>query len=1382
GEGTGATVVAAATLLTDRIATRSVALGPRRYAKLSDFPLPLPEYRDEDAVTDRRLTVVTAGDGQSWWADELAAQASVGLDNELLDPTDDPWEIEMQAENLVRRSLDLGSRPAPSPEGRKYLVVDEDDSPRKRHWARLLALRALTENDLPVAVVDAAPTDGTAEEITTELKPEMFRATGSLPPCPGPFGGTTVVVLPRGSSAELEQRWLEVQEDDPLTKKSRFHRMRVATTDPGERGLITVLSTLKEEGRRNILLVPAEFAADAGTVQSLQRRVRSLEDEMTFQWLPGLGGREVLTPGSATAEAEDPIHHRLTVELQPSRNRLTVTDTIQLPESLRRDGLELSLSPDLRIRSSRPRLTRVGTTDDGSLVRYAVKTMPADGVLTLSANGTINDALGDLSEEYSRGFRSTRGIVGSQGVYLDGGSGWIPRFGDQLIDFEMEVSIPADWHVISQGAGTSNDGQGLARWTSELSVEQVYLVGGPLVVARDRAGDTEVLTYLHERDDALSRKYLDTAARYLEMYRRLIGPHPYSKFALVENFWETGFGMPSFTLLGPQVIRMPFILHSSFPHEILHDWWGNSVYVESKEGNWCEGLTAYMADHLVQEQRERGADYRRNTLQKYRNYVRESRDFPLTEFRSRHSAATEAVGYGKALMTFHQLRRKVGDDAFRAALAAFYREQLGQRASWADIEAAFEDQVDEELGPFFAQWIERTGAPELALTKMRSRRDGSRHRLTGRLDQVQAEAPYDLDVPLRVLTQDGAETHVVSTSSSSREFDLVLDAAPLSVAADPSFDLFRRLDPRETPASIGQLFGEPSILAVVPGSDPAERALHEQLVASWQSDAHSIEVVADTELDALPRDRSLWLLGHSNRFLSELLAHGESLGLSADRRAGRVTLAGETVDREDHSVVAILRHPSNLERAVGWIALGPDAAAPGLARKLPHYGKYSYLAFQGDEPTNVVKGQWPVHDSPLVVHLGDQPRLVPTEKRQALAELPPVFSERKLMSHVEWLAAPEREGRGLGTAGGAAAAEYVARAMAEIGLQPGGDDGTWFQSFTVSDGPGGRPVTARNVVGVLPGSKDSWGEQSVVLGAHHDHLGRGWPDVHSGDEGRIHPGADDNASGVAVLLELARVLVSEGGGSRNLVVVAFGAEESGRHGSRHYVKNPTLPLDQVHSMINLDAVGRLFGGKLSVHGTGTADEWPHVFRGCGYVTGVEPKIVPGGAEGSDQASFIDEGIPAVQVFTGVHADYHRPSDTADGIDGAGLVSVAAFVKEAVGFLLERATPMASRIEGAMAAPTTRPASAGSRRVSFGTVPDFGWEGQGVRIESLVAGGPAEAAGLAAGDVLLSIAGEPLTDLRGFSGLLKKLKPGQAVETVLLRNGERLVKTVEVRAR
>ena len=222
-----------------------------------------------------------------------------------------------------------------------------------------------------------------------------------------------------------------------------------------------------------------------------------------------------------------------------------------------------------------------------------------------------------------------------------------------------------------------------------------------------------------------------------------------------------------------------------------------------------------------------------------------------------------------------------------------------------------------------------------------------------------------------------------------------------------------------------------------------------------------------------------------------------------------------------------------------------------------------------------------------------------------------------------------------------------------MGLSPAGDAGTYFQSFPSPKSPSGTAVTLRNVIGVLPGSKAEWKGQSALLTAHYDHLGLGWPDVHKGDEGKLHPGADDNASGVAVLIELAKALASGEKPQRTIVFVAFSGEEAGLLGSKHYVEHPAFPLEQTIGVINLDTVGRLFDKKVSVIATGTASEWQHIFRGAGFVTGVEGRMIPEALESSDQKSFIDKGVPAVQIFTDPHADYHRPGDTADKIDGAG---------------------------------------------------------------------------------------------------------------------------------
>ncbi len=437
-------------------------------------------------------------------------------------------------------------------------------------------------------------------------------------------------------------------------------------------------------------------------------------------------------PAGAADEPQAVVaDYELQIELSPARNMLDVRAVIELADIYAGKPVEFLLTDAVEVLQSDPPLeslpfeegqgfsgingSSVDLTEEGHEARYRAVLPPGSTRLELRYRGKVNFPLGGQAEQYTRGFQSTAGIVAKQGIYLAGSSLWYPYFSNELVSFKLSTNVPKNWHLISQGNGTSRTDKGRADWDSAGPVDEIYLVGGPLVKYEEPAGAVAAEVYLREEDAALAQSYLTATAQYLEMYRELIGPYPYGKFALVENFWETGYGMPSFTLLGPQIIRFPFILTSSYPHEILHNWWGNSVFVDYQTGNWCEGLTAYMADHLMQEQRggEASAVYRRDTLKKYRDFVSEGRDFPITEFRSRHSAATEAVGYGKVLMGFHMLRRQIGDEAFRAAMARFYRSNRGRQASFADVQAALEASAEVDLDTFFSQWIDRVGAPDL---------------------------------------------------------------------------------------------------------------------------------------------------------------------------------------------------------------------------------------------------------------------------------------------------------------------------------------------------------------------------------------------------------------------------------------------------------------------------------------------------------------------------------------------------------------------------------------------------------------------------------------------------------------------------------------------
>ena len=369
---------------------------------------------------------------------------------------------------------------------------------------------------------------------------------------------------------------------------------------------------------------------------------------------------------------------------------------------------------------------------------------------------------------------------------------------------------------------------------------------------------------------------------------------------------------------------------------------------------------------------------------------------------------------------------------------------------------------------------------------------------------------------------------------------------------------------------------------------------------------------------------------------------------------------------------------------------------------------------------------------------------------------------------VETLSSEAFDGRGLGTEGLGRALDYLESRFEEVGLRPLGEDG-YRQSF---EGPEGSTLV--NLVGVLG---DAQGDRHVVLGAHYDHLGRG--EKEDANHGLIHPGADDNASGIAVLLESAKRIGKEELGHR-VVIVAFSGEEKGLLGSTYYVENPALPLESCTAMLNLDTVGRLFDGALTVFGGGSAQEFKHILQGVNYGFKFQLELPEKDPEAGDHVSFGRRGVPSIHVFTGPHADYHRPGDTAEKIDYEGLEKIAGFTTELAIYLAGRDEPLSYVPPGANKAASSGPPSRGvGRRVSFGSIPDFNYSGEGVLLSGVIPGSPAEKAGLEEGDKLVEFAGVAIEDLRAFSGILKGLNPGDEVSVVFERDGERHEATVTV---
>lgn len=1143
------------------------------------------------------------------------------------------------------------------------------------------------------------------------------------------------------------------------------------------------------------------------------------------------------------------IHHELKVELNPAQSRIEVFDTIHFPPIPRgkkihfilHSNLELfSVPQDIEIKKEsselKPEYFGINTASFPiktkiPITHYSIRFLtpsPGQSSITLGYRGHIHHPVEQITNEYARGFGETPGIIDAQGVYLAGSTYWVPWFNDQPVTFRLQSTLPANWLTVSQGnlslpPREKQKTPNISVWDCPEPMEEIFLITAPFHFYSQDVGKIKVMAFLRTPDDALANKYLETTGQYLEMYETLIGPYPYAKFALIENFWETGYGMPSFTLLGSQVIRFPFILHSSYPHELLHNWWGNSVLVNYQQGNWCEGLTTYLADHLVAEQRGQGEDYRKTALQKYTHYAAgKKNEFPLNQFTARQDSLSSAIGYDKSMMLFHMLRQYVGEAAFIKAISLFYKNNQYKAATFDDLLHAFQNVNNNNLNgieqkidlkDFFHQWVNRTGAPVLRVTEatvtnvLKNHPDANpgQYQLKFFLEQVQADDPYHLSIPAAIYLE-GETTPVMKTlimndKNKRQAFTFTFNHPVQTLHIDPQFDVFRLLHENEIPPTLSAAFGTEKVLILLPSLAPVNfQNAYRQLAETWAGENQTgSEIKMDNQVTQLPSDRAIWLLGHENLH-KRILQTGISF-YGSQTSDNSLVIQDKNLPYSGYSITVAVKNPRDSRHVVILLSADRVDALPGLGRKLPHYGKYSYLAFEGNEPTNILKGQWPVVQSPLSVSFSSpHPSLTSTSKsnlpqRQPLARLTPLFSSQRMMEDIRYLASDQLEGRGLGYKGLEKSAHYIAVAYKKAGLQPAGDSHSYFQTWEAEVGPAKRKVTLRNVIGIIPGTHPEWTNQAVVVCAHYDHLGYEQPGIHENNKGKIHPGADDNASGIAVLLELARTM----GNSmkpgrtmrtmRTIIFIAFTGEESNRLGSRFYIKNLSQQsLNHITAAINLDTVGRLENKKLMVIGSSSAREWRFIFMGIQYTLGIESELLTQDLDSSDQTSFHEAGIPAIQLFSGAHLDYHQPTDTPDKIDSPGLVKVAAVAREALLYLCERNEPLTITLNSTATIPATTPTSHPSstptdqRKVSIGIMPDFSFNGPGVKIAAVAPGSPAEKAGLLKDDIIIQVMNTTVNNLKEYADLLKKYKPGDQISLIYLRNGNRTSISIPLVAR
>ncbi|WP_339144197.1 M28 family peptidase [Croceitalea sp. MTPC5] len=372
-----------------------------------------------------------------------------------------------------------------------------------------------------------------------------------------------------------------------------------------------------------------------------------------------------------------------------------------------------------------------------------------------------------------------------------------------------------------------------------------------------------------------------------------------------------------------------------------------------------------------------------------------------------------------------------------------------------------------------------------------------------------------------------------------------------------------------------------------------------------------------------------------------------------------------------------------------------------------------------------------------------------------------------LQEDIAFLASDSLAGRETGTPQEIMAAEYLKQRMENLGLLPKGNMGTYFQTFTfkprtdphseaeftTSDGS----ITGTNVIGYV----DNKAETTIVIGAHYDHLGMGGEgSLYAGEA--IHNGADDNASGVAVMLKLAEKL-KDSIPENNYLFMAFSGEEMGLLGSNFFCKNPTIDLTTVDYMINMDMVGRLREDKtLSISGTGTSPIWNQVLNANN--PGFKLVLSESGVGPSDHTSFYLQNIPALHFFTGQHEDYHKPSDDYDKLNYEGMEMITNYIFAIISELKDDAK---------LTFRTTKNESEEVPRfkVGLGVMPDYLFDGKGMRIDGVTESRPAAVAGLQKGDVVVQLGDSTVIDMMSYMRALSVFEEGDTAKVVVDRKGK-----------
>ncbi len=683
------------------------------------------------------------------------------------------------------------------------------------------------------------------------------------------------------------------------------------------------------------------------------------------------------------ADAPPTIHHSLAVELEPTKHRLNATDVLHLPTNLLQQGpLSFALNRHLiidRIELNGQPLQLSKDPEDPAwpkgftqwIIKHPTSNLkPSDerANLTVTYHGQIDD-----SPKTSGGLRfvrpdKTNGHIGPNGVYLSSETFWYPTWEQHLVTFDLELTLPVDWQIITQGLETNQSITATHRsseWSIQAPTEALTLAANNFVVQKKPWRNIQLATYLFPDEAPLAQQYLEATGMYLELYTKLLGPYPFSQFAVVENFFPSGLGMPSFTLLGQGIVRRGYTQPYSLGHEIVHSWLGNSVFNDFGKGNWVEGLTTYLSNYYYDEATGKGeaaVKTRRRMMDEYNLYTTPETDYPIRQFHHKESRIDNAIGYQKTALVFHMLRKKIGDEKFFKGIRKIVQDGTGTYVEWKDLQDMFSQVAEQDLTEFFKEWIEQPGAPSLALSNLSVQPDPlqpAQSILSGTISQK--NLIYKLPLPIHVNLQDeSAFSKTINLNQANQSFTVKVPGTPTSVTLDPEHHWLLRLQRDQLSPMLNSWETDARRVLIHAKTSSKEE------VTSLKALMQRIQGQSDIERRQrdspdIPDEASYLIVGTPAVKLLESKTL-QSCNKDVQVQTGRATILGETYEEPDMAFLITCPHPNFANHTVSlFFGLTPEAIAP-VSRLLFFYGWDSYLVYK--QGRVVARGMFqPVHSS-----------------------------------------------------------------------------------------------------------------------------------------------------------------------------------------------------------------------------------------------------------------------------------------------------------------------------------------------------------------------------------------------------------------------------------